>query len=1024
MGNTGRRTTERRGITLAAYAMGATLIMTGIAPLAAPHAFPVAEAAPARTDADRTTITWDTLKPSFGGSASAAPSVRKSGLFGSVGTPQEWALSEGFTVPEGWDVVLQEDGGLEVTPPMPFTEDMVDAFDVPVTVGFADGSAGEFSAHVKLADEPYLIAPGDKTYWSGRLILPLYLRAVHVPLGAKLEIEGLPDGLWTTVQARGIKSSAYFYVNGRPQGTGEYPVTLRVVDRQGNPISNGAGPLETTFTITFRDPADLEPQEAELVDVPSTPLVAGEEARIPVASENAASVEVSGLPEGLDFDGKERAITGTPKAAGTSHVTVDVVTEDGERLVDNFDLVVEEEASESTAPTATTSAPEATTSAPEATTSAPEATTEPSTAPETPTKSPVEPVDPEEPQELDQFGWDELKVAAGSEDAFEPARAEPGVVVYATKGAPEWVTVFRGGQVYAQPPAATAPGVYEVPVATSNGEKDVIRIRVVEAANDAERYNPTYTIAYVRAGGKATSAPPRASFTVRNSDFDNQPLPEGTRFKVEGDNVSVDEYSGAVTYAAPLDAPVGSPKPEEVTVEVIYPDGSKGQAVALFAVLKARDAEQYTPAYAEQLASADETVTVRQTRADLPEGTEFSLDPNAVLQGWDVRVDSATGEVRATAPHTPTPLETMVIATYADGSEAEVPLTIGVREQASMAQESDLRYEEAYADAQGNVSVKPSGQVPEGMEFADAGASSLPVDVDQRTGEITATLPPEAAPGASFTVGVRAEFPDGSETSLEAVLSTDSQAHHADITWEPFAIPTGEVAVSAQANGAPEGTTFALASTHAGLSWPAKVDETTGELTVSAPADAKPGDTTNVLVKATFGDGSWRLFSTPATVVAAMSGVVPTDFGTAQVRPGQAATISPGFDATAFSLVEAVPGLRTHIDEATGQLTVEAVEGAEPGQRSVKVRVTFADNTEAVTNATVTVLPSSGPDGTDNGSAPRPAQPPASGSSTDAAFAARMVALALGIFATVGGLGFGLYQNREFFRTFLTIPLP
>lgn len=1020
MGNDGRRTTGRRGITLAAYAMGATLIVTGVQPLAAPHALPVAEAAPSRTDADRTSITWDTLKPSFGDSASAAPSVRKSGLIGSAGTPQEWALAEDFTVPEGWEVALQEDGSLEITPPMPFTAEMADSFDVPVNVSFADGSVGEFSAHVELADEPYLVAPGDKTYWSGKLILPLYLRAVHVPLGSKLEIDGLPDGLWTTVQAPGLKRSIYYYVNGRPQGTGEYPVTLRVVDRQGNPVSNGAGPLETSFTITFRDPAELEPQEAQLVDVPSTPLVAGEEVRIPVASESAASVEVSGLPEGLDFDGEEGVIAGTPAAAGTSTVTVDVITEDGERLVDTFDLVVEGEDAETTDPAEPSEPSDPGESVEPSEPSEPAEPSEPST-PDTPVKPPVEPIDPDDPIELDQFAWDELEIAAGAEDAFEPVRAESGVVVYATKGAPEWVTVFRGGQVYAQPPVGTKPGVYEVPVATSNGEDDVIRIRVVEAANDEQRYTPTYTVAYARAGGKATSMPPRASFTVNNAAFDNQPLPAGTRFEVEGEDVSVDEY-GAVTYTPPLDASVGEPK--HVQVNVIYPDGSSERTVAHFEVLKARNAEQYTPAYAEKLASAGETVTVRQTVADLPEGTEFSLDPDATLRGWDVRVDRSTGDVQATAPQDAAPLNITVLATYADGSEAEVPLSIGVREQASMAQESDLRYEDAYADEQGNVSIKPSGSVPEGMEFAASGANPMPVDVDQHTGEITARLPEEAAPGASFTVGVRAEFPDGSETSLDAVLSTDSEARRADITWEPFVVPTGEVAVSAKANGVPEGTTFALASTHAGVPWPATVDETTGELTVSAPTGANPGDATNVLVKATFSDGSWRLLSTPATVVAAMSGAVPSDFGTAHVRPGQTATISPEFAATAFSLVEPVPGLRTQIDEATGQLTVEAIDGAEPGERNVKVRVTFADNTEAVTNATVTVLPPAGVEGSDDGSLPTPAQPPATnGSSSDAAFAARLVALALGIIATAGGLGFGLYQNREFFRTFLVVPL-
>ena len=35
----------------------------------------------------------------------------------------------------------------------------------------------------------------------------------------------------------------------------------------------------------------------------------------------------------------------------------------------------------------------------------------------------------------------------------------------------------------------------------------------------------------------------------------------------------------------------------------------------------------------------------------------------------------------------------------------------------------------------------------------------------------------------------------------------------------------------------------------------------------------------------------------------------------------------------------------------------------------------------------------------------------------------KLVALALGILASTGAVGFGLYENREFFRTFLAFPL-
>ena len=1094
---------RRRGTSLAACAFGLTLALSGVLPIEAPQALPVAHAAP------RTTVHWDTLRPAFGESATAPASVRALGLFGRAAEPTSWALSEGFEVPEGWSIELDDAGAITAQPPTPFTEGATDEFDVPVQVTFADGTSGEFSAHVEMADEPYLIAPGDKTYWSGRLILPLYLRAVNVPLGSKLELDGLPDGLWTTIQAPGLKRSQYFYVNGRPEGTGEYPVTLRVVDRHGEPVENAAGPLETEFTITFRDPADLEPIEAELADAPAEPVAAGDPIRIPVSTDNAASVEVTGLPDGVEFNGEDSAIEGTPDEPGTSSVTVDLITEEGERLVDTFDLVVEgdAQATATTAPTqssaensaqAETSTPEsaepttknsaqaenstresaeltAKTSAqaeesaeptvttagetgaedsaqaesstpesaepsaknsaqaeesaqPSATTTGvtsaessaqaeesaePSATTAGVTSAENSAQAekPTAPVDPAGPEEIDQFEWDEFTVAAGAENAVDPVRSERSAVVTAEAGAPDWVTVFRGGQVYASPSRDVAPGEYPVRVRTSNGETDTIHVRVVEAANDAERYTPTYAVAYARAGGSVQSLSPRATFTVRSSEFDNQPLPEGTRFEVEGDGVSVDRH-GAITYAPPLDAQVG--KAKLVPVKVVYPDGSSEGTVARFEVLKARDAELYTPAYqAERAAGAGETATVAQTARDLPAETEFSLDPAADLHGWDVRVDARTGRVEATAPETPADLDVNVHVSYADGSEETVPVHVAARRTASMAQSTELRYDDAYAAADGTITIAPRGAVPEGVAFAAAGATPVQLDVEPSTGVITAKLPDGAPADTSYTLGVRAAFPDGSATQLSATVTTDSQARHADVRWPSVAVPVGADAVTAQVTGASAGTTFALAAEYSGSPWPSSVDPTTGALTVAAPEGANAGDGAEVPVVVTFPDGSQRLVAVRATAVDAMAGAQPTEYGAAEVRPGDSVTVSPAFEAAQFSLVEKVEGLSTRIDATSGALTATATTDATPGPRHVPVRVTFADSTQATAYATVTVLPA-------DVTAQAQAQALAQGEGASAI--GKLVALALGILASTGAVGFGLYENREFFRTFLAFP--
>ena len=259
---------------------------------------------------------------------------------------------------------------------------------------------------------------------------------------------------------------------------------------------------------------------------------------------------------------------------------------------------------------------------------------------------------------------------------------------------------------------------------------------------------------------------------------------------------------------------------------------------------------------------------------------------------------------------------------------------------------------------------------------------------------------------------MRAAFPDGSATQLSATVTTDSQARHADVRWPSVAVPVGADAVTAQVTGAPAGTTFALAAEYSGSPWPSSVDPTTGTLTVDAPKGANAGDGAEVPVVVTFPDGSQRLVAVRATAVDAMAGAQPTEYGAAEVRPGDSVTVSPAFAAAQFSLVEKVEGLSTRIDATSGALTATATTHAAPGPRRVPVRVTFADSTQATAYATVTVLP-----------ADVTAQAQAQAQGEGASAVGKLVALALGILASTGAVGFGLYENREFFRTFLAFPL-
>mgnify|MGYP002723151082 FL=1 len=131
----------------------------------------------------------------------------------------------------------------------------------------------------------------------------------------------------------------------------------------GSVVVGADGPLVQTFTITVKDSADLPaPVEENIVEDPA-PVKLGEEVNIAIPTENASSVEVTDLPEGLTYDSEKSKITGKPKASGTARV--DIITNDAKVITDTIDIQVEEEDA-STTPA--TTAPEDSTPEPTTTT--------------------------------------------------------------------------------------------------------------------------------------------------------------------------------------------------------------------------------------------------------------------------------------------------------------------------------------------------------------------------------------------------------------------------------------------------------------------------------------------------------------------------------------------------------------------------------------------------------------------------------------------------------------------------------
>ncbi|WP_143109640.1 YPDG domain-containing protein [Corynebacterium sp. NML130628] len=926
----GRKGAKRRsGVSVAACALGASLVISGVPAVAGTA---TAQEAPAesiswktpRTEASRTDVTFPELVVAPGEVGASKPELKRNWLtavWNEIGTPVKWELSEGFSTPTGWHLTFSDDGTLNAT-----ADENIETttFKVPVTITFADNSVKQVEANVTLADGPTLEPIKDQKYWKDHLILPRRVMAWNVPDDAVLEVKGLPAGLGTSAQTRrGI--GTYFFINGRPTETGTFDVTVRV--------TGASEILEETFTITVADSSELgEPEESNVAPSEVPPVRPGSDVHIPLDVEGASSVEVEGLPDGLEYDGEQRAIVGTPTKEGTSEVVVNTITEDGKRKRSSFTLTVDENAPEPDSPS-----------------------------------NPANPSDPAGPETPDQFEWGPISVRAGEETGATPTRAAQGVRVIAEPGTPDWITVFANGAIYAAPSRDVEPGTYTAKVRTEQGEQDTITVEVTAAAKDAERYESSYADTYVRAGGSATSPAPYARLGYNGMVFERQPLPKEASFSTQFEGVKLNHHTGQITLSPALTAEEGSTI--EVPVTVTYGDGSTQDIVANFHVLAPQFAETQKFEYERREAFEGETIKVNLTEPfDPASDPEFAIaTKSSQYKGWDLFIDATTGTITATAPAKDAkPLNVEVVARYSDGSHKTVVAVLGVRDAQPQAYTSNLDFEDAVVGEDGSVTITPTGDIPAGVTFEPEGAAALGgvaglrVDVDEKTGQIKVSLPKDSKPGQSYDLGVRINFPDGGSKVVHLNVARDSEARREQASWPPMGVAVGANAVTHDPKDAPKGATYAISADFAADGWKAAINATTGALTVAAPTTAQVGDRVIIPIVVTFGDGSQKIVEAQATAVQSMGGAVSHVYEPTQVRAGETTTLSPTLQGAHYSLLNPVGGLDTRIDAATGALTVGARPNAVPGVREIPVRITFPDGSSTIANARVSVLTNNG----------------------------------------------------------------
>ncbi|MGJ4138506.1 YPDG domain-containing protein [Corynebacterium evansiae] len=427
----------------------------------------------------------------------------------------------------------------------------------------------------------------------------------------------------------------------------------------------------------------------------------------------------------------------------------------------------------------------------------------------------------------------------------QPTDAPDGTTFKPGENAPDGVKVDENtGEITVPVPEDAKPGdkiTVPVEVTYPDGSKDNVDVTVtVEEPDVKDKDADTFEPGYEDGSGK-----PGEDVKVPAPEFkgkDGQPTdaPDGTTFKPgenAPDGVKVDENTGEITVPVPEDAKPGDKI--TVPVEVTYPDGSKDNVDVTVTVEEPEVPAKvdYRPAYGGPVvvpAGGSKTAEITYDGPKAPEGTKYVLDPNyTVPNGWDIKVDEATGKVTATVVEAgpngarqeelvvPVQVQypesanatgndvanaTFLLDTDKDGTpdttdkddDGDGVTDQDEKDKGSDPKDPNSKPEAPVNDFQPSYEEKtvPAGQSvtsdvtftgepkPEGTKFSIADNFVAPhgwsFEVDPETGAVTATVVPAGPDGArqeQVIVPIVVTYPDGTATSNDtanAVFNLDT----------------------------------------------------------------------------------------------------------------------------------------------------------------------------------------------------------------------------------------------------------
>lgn len=987
---------RRRGTSVAACALGLSLVVTGVQPVAAPQAASQASAQLLdRTEADKSLVSYlGTTTVRYGETTSVSPNTNAL----TVHPPTGYKLVEG--VNPGWGAEVDPaTGELSITPDSNAELPETDTIHVEFT--FGDGSTKVVDAEISLEPAPVYVDQSEKVYWTGKEINPVDIRVNRATYDSKLTIDEstLPAGI--TANPRNFGNIKHIFLKGTPTETGTFEVKTQLVEGE-NVVVGADGPLEQTFTITVKDSADLPaPVEENIVEDPA-PVKPGESVDIAIPTENASSVEVTDLPEGLTYDSEKSKIAGKPKASGKAKV--DIITNDAKVITDTIDIQVEESGGSTTpattAPATTTS--EDSTPEPTTTTSGAPTTGAPTSA--TPTTGQTTPGETTKPSTPGSSEPGTSRPTSTTPTSETPTSDRPTTQPEPTTTA-EQTTDATTPAIPTSDRPTTQPEPTTKPSTPGSSEPSTSQPTSVTSTSGRLTTQPAPTTSAQPTTTKPTTAKPAPS--VDDFAWDDLTVQAGTtkvavpaRKPSQTVNVSVEgdapEWLSVASDGQVVAAPGRDVEPRAYPVDVVSEAGER-YTITVEVTAPVSDADRISDEeYKDTYVQAGKTQSSRRPIASidrdgieyegqpLPAGTKFSTE------SAEGTVDKDTGVVTVKAPLRTPAGETITIPvdfTYPDGTKGKADAVFHV-DAGAQNEAYKPAYQEGLGAQPGKTVVVPllDGTFPVNKDGENIGQYALApvyddkgnelgtakaykgwdVSIDPDTGAIYAAAPEENP--EPIEVPVRVLYSDGTVSDKDgeptvfahiAALTGPSLADSTEAAGygKPFFDADGNIRMF-PTGSMPPGATFEQTGLTA---LPVEIDPETGAITVKVSEDAPVGANFDIPLKLTLPDGSVQEITVPvATQSEAASQVVSwrpvqvTEAGTpVTVAPSQAPAGATYALAASFD----ADGWQASVDPKTGAITA-ARNGDEddPQAALIPVVVTFADGSQRVVEVPATTV--------------------------------------------------------------------